>query len=482
MAKRTSKSIAERIDVDYYRKPHPLRGWKRMLSWGAFWVTLAAILVITFGLGDHRMYQAGPVSDYHKLIANDCNRCHSETWQTGKRLLTLSEAHRSVPDQTCSECHAGPLHNENMIAEDVERCSECHREHRGNAALATVSDSHCIRCHADLKTQDGEHRFEQSITAFATHPEFRLIKEQQKDPGVLRFNHAVHLAEPILQPFGHGQETGSEKKVQLQCADCHQPDGSRGYMKPIKFDQHCAQCHSSALTFDPQLFPQQPVPHGLPIDVVRGTLRELYAQYVTENRQQVLGAPAEPGNRRRMPWQSLPVELDEKEFDWVNQRVQQANQTILDRKTGCVYCHEVESNEQGVPVKIRPPNLPERWMPHSVFKHDPHRMLSCEACHTGARESKLTSDVLMPGIDNCKTCHGPHSQTPGSARADCVECHLYHNHKLDLDLNGPYPLDPQQWKRGSQEAPSATQASLHPGQPTLGMTGNDLLFWLHSKP
>lgn len=486
MAKRTSKSIAERIDVDYYRKPHPLREWKRKCSWAAFFASLAAILVITFVLNDHRMYQAGPVSDYHQIIANDCEACHTQPWQTGMRLVSLSEAHRTVPDETCEACHAGPAHNPNEITEDVQRCAECHREHRGSNELATVANAACIRCHSDLKTKDGSHQFEQSIIAFANHPEFKIIKEKTKDPGTIRFNHAVHLAEPMLQPFGHGKEPDGLEKVSLQCVDCHQPDESRKYMLPVKYDQHCARCHDSALTFDPKRFPDQPVKHGVQVDVVRGVLRERYAHYVKENREEVLGSAESQG--KRMPWRSLPVELDKEEYQWVNNQVAVANDVILNRQTGCAYCHEVESDDKGAPSRVVAAAIPDRWFTHSVFQHDSHRMLNCEACHEGVKDSKLTSDVLLPGVDNCRKCHGPTSVATGAARDDCVECHVYHDHKQDRDFNGPFPLDPSRWSAKPEASPSETPAEPTPA-PTQasGPAGSavfgaaDLLHWLQDK-
>src|SRR5260221_597519 len=56
-----------------------------------------------------------------------------------------------------------------------------------------------------------------------------------KDPGLIRFNHQLHLTlkEPKLQGA----------KVP-ECVDCHRPDGSKQYMKPISHEEHCARCHA----------------------------------------------------------------------------------------------------------------------------------------------------------------------------------------------------------------------------------------------
>src|SRR5690606_16181260 len=155
------------------------------------------------------------------------------------------------------------------------------------------------------------------------------------------------------------------------------------------------------------------------------------------------------------------------------------------------YCHDVDKSDQGVAERVIPAMLPDRWFTHSVFQHDAHRMLQCESCHAGVKESKLTSDVLLPGVDNCRKCHGPDSLASGRASDACVECHLYHNHKLDRDFNGPFPLDPSQWSGppataapdsppDSQSEPPAPQAAAGHPSGTVGMISTaDIMRWLH---
>jgi hypothetical protein len=91
---------------------------------------------------------------------------------------------------------------------------------------------------------------------------------------------------------------------------------------------------------------------------------------------------------------------------------------------GCAYCHEVTRQEQQ--VKITPPAIPQRWLPHSRFRHEAHRQLGCVACHPQTPESTATADVLLPSIAVCHKCH--QENHVGTARADCVQCHDYHLH------------------------------------------------------
>ena len=47
-------------------------------------------------------------------------------------------------------------------------------------------------------------------------------------------------------------------------------------------------------------------------------------------------------------------------------------------------------------------------------------------------KSKTHENVLIPGIENCRTCHSPATRTEsgvkkGGVRQDCVTCHRYHH-------------------------------------------------------
>src|SRR2546429_2532268 len=62
--------------------------------------------------------------------------------------------------------------------------------------------------------------------------------------------------------------------------------------------------------------------------------------------------------------------------------------------------------------------------PHARFDHDAHRGFSCVSCHAKALTSTEASDILLPGIAVCKTCHG---RGPDHADSRCSECHTYHD-------------------------------------------------------
>jgi predicted CXXCH cytochrome family protein len=305
----------------------------------------------------------------------------------------------------------------------VPNCVVCHRDHQGPHGLARVADNFCTGCHADLKTIDGPSaHFERTVTAFAAHPEFGVLRRGATDPGVLLFNHAAHLP-----PEGVRGVDG--QPVHLQCAACHQPTPDGRYMEPIRFAAHCANCHTSALVYDTERFRDQPSPHGQTPEVVRGLLRQRYTDYIQQHPKELKRAkPVE----RPLPGPSGLREVTREEWSWVHERLQEAERILFLNAGGCRYCHRVEATAKG--WDLTPPDLPRRWLTSSKFSHFSHRLNpkpvrgdeNCTVCHTGAPSSTKTADVLMPSIQSCRACHN-HENLPHSGRADCTECHTYHN-------------------------------------------------------
>jgi DnaJ-class molecular chaperone len=78
-----------------------------------------------------------------------------------------------------------------------------------------------------------------------------------------------------------------------------------------------------------------------------------------------------------------------------------------------------------------------RWMPHAKFDHDAHRGFSCVSCHAKALTSTESSDILLPGIETCKTCHGP---GPAHADSRCSECHTYHDWSKRKEVTPKFTL------------------------------------------
>ena len=83
---------------------------------------------------------------------------------------------------------------------------------------------------------------------------------------------------------------------------------------------------------------------------------------------------------------------------------------------------------------IQPVRVTSRYLPWGDFNHnvpehhkDAAGADTCKSCHK-AESSKLSSDVMLPKIAECDTCHGKtKAETPMAAGADCAECHGFHN-------------------------------------------------------
>src|SRR5687768_5518571 len=95
---RTNKSIAQRFDVEFNKRPEPgLRRWRRIAAWAC-----AVIPLLLIGLyevfGDGSAYWAGPLSKAHRAQFEDATRkgqdgcavCHTRTAQPLWRLVTGS--------------------------------------------------------------------------------------------------------------------------------------------------------------------------------------------------------------------------------------------------------------------------------------------------------------------------------------------------------------------------------------------------------
>ena len=481
---RTTKELAQRIELEYFQRPHPFRRWMRILSVVA--MLLAAGWLIAEAIpGDQTPYMPGPASTAHALFGKQCALCHGPT--EGKIYW------RDVTDAACLKCHDGPIHHENqlrLIGTDqgylvASNCASCHVEHKGRTRLARMSDLNCTQCHANLQTKAAashsplclapNHRIEREITRFTSdHPEFAVLRSKQADAAQIKLNHEIHLKPNLRGPEGPGQ---------MMCTDCHQMDDKGAYMAPINYEKHCMACH--LLDYDPrrrisplntpdvrqalqqgkfpeyvsqhpELFPV--VPHETP-EVVRAFLQLRYMEEVSG--KPAMAAPAAVPlipfftPEQRLLSRLRYTELPKPTKDRVDQFVQ-ATETRLYRakKTGCVECHIVAVSDQPSAVStkisdeglsndttplpvITPTKIPTRWLPHSRFNHKAHRLLECVACHTETPKSRNTTDVLLPGIKACMECH----RESGGASSSCVECHFYHDKNRERQRGGQLTIE-----------------------------------------
>ena len=122
-APRTTKTVAQRIDLQYFKRPHPLRRWRFVLS--LLVPLLAVIWLAGYGLAhNNHVYSSGRMAPAHAVLRQKCSACHDSHGE-------FSTAKSS--DQLCLTCHDGPIHHANQNVTPV--CSSCHVEHRGFGQL-----------------------------------------------------------------------------------------------------------------------------------------------------------------------------------------------------------------------------------------------------------------------------------------------------------------------------------------------------------
>jgi hypothetical protein len=475
---RTTKKLAQRIDLNYFKRPTPLKRAK-------FWLSLLLPLLALVWIAertltkDSRVYSAGRLSQAHAVLEKECAACH---------LQQAGAFSAKAADAACLDCHDGPVHHAISPIGGIHlECAECHAEHRGRIKISAASDQACAACHGDLSGERSAPHYAAHIRSLADgHPDFAALRKDRpnhgRDLSGIKLNHAIHLKPIRRGPNG--------PNVQLQCGNCHhtaaaapdltysdpsyraavvsyrdpardsiisvnslkplRPVTGRELMAPVKFADACAGCHS--LSFDKRF--DIGVPHDEP-RVVRAFLLKKFQEYIAGHPAEVrvprdpsrdlTGKPEAPAFRMLTPAQ------------WVEERTSDAEE-LLWRKT-CVQCHALSmrlmDNDKLPRVLpwlrtaadnrtiLRP--LPEmilaraveQWMPHAKFDHDAHRGFTCVSCHTKALTSTESSDVLLPGIETCKKCHAP---GPEHAESRCFECHTYHDWSKRKEVTPKFTL------------------------------------------
>ena len=476
---RTTKKLAQRIDLNYFKKPTPLKRAKIWLSLllpllGLIWIGERTIFK------DAHVYSSGRLSGAHAVLEKECAACH---------VQTAGAFSAKVTDSACLDCHDGPMHHASQTK--APECATCHAEHRGSRNITAASNQACAECHSDLKASHSATRYAPQIQSFEDgHPEFAALRSvagvAASDPGAIKLNHALHMKPIRRGPNG--------PNVQLECGNCHRPTATdadltysdakyraavvsykdsdeflpvhsetlraaravsgRELMAPVRFANACAACH--LLTFDKRF--DAGVPHDKP-EVVRAFLVKTFTEYITAHPGELRETqdPARDLSGRPLPPRMRAVTSSQ----WVTEKTAVAEE-LLWHKT-CAQCHEMSvtslrdariarwsasnasgatrrasssqfesSTDQEAPSQVGDANLPTVapanttlwWMPHSKFDHAAHTGFACAGCHAKTLTSAEPSDVLIPGIATCQKCHAP---GPGHAESRCFECHTYHD-------------------------------------------------------
>ena len=436
------------------------------------------------------LWDTGPMARPHSYFAEECNRCHVVPFTRVLDVQCLA-CHSDINSHTppdvkvvdletvrCASCHMehnGPF---DLMRLDQELCAEC------NTKLGDYAPNTRVREASDFGKDHPDFRMTVPTDALeAPKPQrmqaktldltrnTRTLERIEWSPSLkelsgVKFNHVRHV--------GREEVKGSNGKV-LDCGDCHQTDAAGKNMLSIDFEKHCQACHS--ISFD-ERFEKREALHGDPVPM-RADLLEFYT--ALELRR------VEEQKRVRRERVGEPIREEERAAALLSaQRMTERASDFLFKEEeppgACANCHTVKpgaASDNGDDVAaVRLLNL---WLPMSVFQHKTHEPFACRDCHPaaavydptatasyekkkdlpdpererpewslpgrghiyalytpeqlkqehGLEPSKVATDVLIPGIERCQTCHAGARASSPMVPSECVLCHPFHRREYD---------------------------------------------------
>ncbi|MFM7316265.1 MAG: cytochrome c3 family protein [bacterium] len=480
-----AKSRASRISLKYYTRPDRFYrarfGFSLLLTLLAIGITGFSFWSSQGSLAGSRHFRLsslaspGPIANPHALFEAKCEACHRTTESLNPER-SAGIFHSAADTSTrCLDCHRDSPHHPNAQKAMEAACASCHQDHQGrNHNLTLAGNMHCTNCHknlapAQVATND---RTALSIGSFdpGEHPEFRMHQPSAagniRDNG-LKFNHAVHLApgqnlaqggvglikfrdlpEKDRLRYGMIDTSMIDKVVQLNCNSCHHADPAdpilaglniREPLKnplPVTFERDCAACHPlSVKSIDNRTLTAA---HGLQVDALLDDLRGTFLKEVVRDNPGLLNSPAQKVDIPGQKATALAPPLRK----IVEENVEKSAELLLGRawatagpngRRGCVECHEFDKSATGhqdsAGLKVRAVNPTKVTLQSARFDHSRHALVDCKSCHE-AQASTRSTDLLMPKIANCMSCHseqGLSKKASASAGSSCVTCHGYHS-------------------------------------------------------
>jgi hypothetical protein len=415
--------------------------------------------VLAQGFHADETWSSGPLSRAHHALEQNCNACHVRPFEP-------------VRDESCKACHTQVHDHADLgrlaqatptpggwarfqlavagaFGQDPGRCVDCHTEHEGAQEMVPTPQQFCADCHTDLRARLADTPLGDASDFEDAHPEFQptvLIRwddqtprmqrvtlgtENAREQSNLKFPHELHLAanggvaqmgRRLGQQYGFGQ--------QLECSDCHvpTPDGTR--FQPVDMEGDCGMCHS--LAFEQIGGTVRTLRHGDPRQVVADIL-SFYRTAPRERAGLNTDERGRPGdvNQIRASVQAARARAAN------GTRADQAVRQVFSPGGACFECHQVTAPPAGsLAFNVQPVAFPTRYMLHGWFDHRPHQFTqrpgqprqegtqACLSCHT-ANTSENATDLLLPDLASCRTCHGGET-TSLPVASSCAMCHDYH--------------------------------------------------------
>ena len=430
--KRSTKLLAKRHDLDYFKKGSPIRMWQWRL---ALVCLIAAVVWITAtSLRSASAFSSGPISSSHAIFGQKCETCHKPIIPGTGFLPVGFGSSRKVPNSACESCHTVGAHHANQTVE-TKACSTCHIEHVGAMHLAAAPVSGCTQCHAKLEVRNVPAAVATSIESFTKgHPDFRPLRNisvTEHDAAFgLKFNHADHLKQGL---------TGPDGKVTLQCEYCHSVEDPKGRdtahsgrMANVNFERSCQSCHS--LDFDKRVKEQAPhAESAVALKFVQAKMAEVApgdkpalvrAETILFREKCALCHTV--ANVEQLPRLTSATF----ETNAYGMRVNRLNISGSPDGNASTLSAEMLANPDMFAVALS--HAPKRFFTAAMFSHSSHSAVECLECHANAKTSTVGTDLLMPGIAVCQRCHDGQSRpqgpalSNGHAESGCSLCHEYH--------------------------------------------------------
>jgi predicted CXXCH cytochrome family protein len=265
--------------------------------------------------------------------------------------------------------------------------------------------------------------------AKGTHPSFKatlLVQGAREDNTEWSSVRTAVLGahEQSNLKFSHKQHLSGTAMKQLGCRDCHVLAANGEHFAPTTMAKACSSCHS--LTFDEEHTERQ-LPHGNAL-----AASAMLEDYFIRNAV----APVAPQFVRR-PLPDRPQRAVEKCNDAplvCGRRNAEAAVIGFFTDRGCVECHVVNDSKNPEITQrftVRPVRLVADYFTDMRFDHRAHEVMkdktgddACAQCH-GARQSEQSSDLLIPDVNVCLTCHEDR-RVENKVLTGCVSCHVYH--------------------------------------------------------
>lgn len=419
---------------------------KRALSWMLGILILAVFLAFPILSQQHhqadpraavhgdKAWTVGPLSLAHHALEQKCEACHVKPFEPVRDAACLSchkDIHDHAPPARLALARGGGPLGQRLLwgiahafgKEGPGNCVDCHREHEGPTRMAAPRQQFCADCHGTLKEQLADTRLGNAGDFGRLHPQFvagvvtdpfarkvtRIsLDANPRENSGLAFPHKLHLdpmggvarmAASIGQARGYG-------RAGLQCANCHRPTEDGVRFQPIRMERDCEGCHSLAY------------------DKVGGTVRRLHHGDVDQMIADLSASGYHPpvAADRRRPGEFASggnYHINFAPLRYTSATVQQA----LSRGGVCGECHT--PTMRGGRLGVVPVTLVSRYMANGWFSHKAHAQEKCVSCHA-AGASASSSDVLLPKIAQCRTCHLGEDSHEAKVPSGCAMCHGYH--------------------------------------------------------